>query len=188
MAKITFFIPDQKPAKYDLTGESEISIGRAADCSIRLDHGSVSGHHAVIRQIGAGLHVLIDNNSTNGIYLEGERVAEAPLANGASFMIGSVPAEYEGDDASVTHAQTPATTSSSKAAPATAAAGETHFNSVEATIAAVSARPAGFKDLSPVTRVVKKNTLGSVAMILGLVAILAAITLTVIAATVMSAG
>ncbi len=190
MAKITFYIPDQQPAKYDLSDELEISIGRATDCSIMLDHGSVSGHHATIRQIGAGLHVLLDNNSTNGIYLEGERVAEAPLANGASFMIGSVPGEYEGDDASMAHSPAPA--HSQPAAPASSApaamANETHFTSVEATIASVSTRPAGFKDLSPVTRVVKKNTLATVSMIMGLVAILAAIALAVISATVMSVG
>lgn len=190
MAKITFYIPDQQPAKYDLSDELEISIGRASDCSIILDHGSVSGHHATIRQIGAGLHVLIDNNSTNGIYLEGERVAEAPLANGASFMIGSVPSEYEGDDASVAHPSAPV--HSKPAAPVSsapaAAAHEGQFSSVEATIAAVSTRPPGFKDMSPVARVVKKNTLATVAMIMGVVAILAAIALAVISATVMSVG
>jgi len=188
MAKITFFIPDQQPAKYDLSDELEISIGRASDCSIILDHSSVSGHHAKIRQIGAGMHVLLDNNSTNGIYLEGERVNEAPLANGASFMIGSIPAEYEGDDASVAHQSASAQSTSAAAAPVESSAGHNYHTSLEATIAAVSTRPPGFKDLSPVAKVVKKNTLATVAMILGVVAILAAIALAVISATVMSIG
>ena len=53
MAKITLQVPGEQPAKYDLGDEAEVTIGRAPDCDIILDHTSVSGHHATIRQIGA---------------------------------------------------------------------------------------------------------------------------------------
>jgi predicted component of type VI protein secretion system len=172
MAKITLYVPDQEAAKYDLGDETEVTIGRAADCDIILDHSSVSSHHATIRQMGAGMHVLVDTGSTNGIYLEGEQVAEAPLAHGASFAIGSVPGEYDGDEAA---------DSSEEAVPSDLAA-TSSFGAPDAHLAETSVRPAGFKDLSPVEKVVKKDHLGKLAMALGLVAILAAIALALMSA------
>lgn len=50
-----------------------------------------------------------------------------------------------------------------------------------AEIAEVSNRPAGFGDLSPIEKVVKKNTLAQVAMAFGVIAILVAIALVVLA-------
>ena len=49
-----------------------------------------------------------------------------------------------------------------------------------AEIAEASNRPAGFGDLSPIEKVVKKNVLGQVAMAFGVLAILAAIALVVL--------
>ncbi|MDF1816488.1 MAG: FHA domain-containing protein [Verrucomicrobiales bacterium] len=182
MAKITFYIPDQSAAKYDLSDEAEVTIGRAPDCDIILDHSSVSGHHASIRRIGAGLHVLVDNSSTNGIFLEGEQVSEAPLGNGASFTIGSVPADYEGDEAGAAAPEPAPSAAPEQAADAAAASSGSSgivggYGSIKAPIAETSTRPAGFKDMSPVEKVEKKDVLGQVAMILGGVAFLAAIAL-----------
>ncbi|MDF1755853.1 MAG: FHA domain-containing protein [Verrucomicrobiales bacterium] len=174
MAKITFYIPDQEAAKYDLSEEEQIIIGRAADCDIILDHSSVSGHHATIRRIGAGLHMLVDNDSTNGVYLEGEQVAEAPLAHGASITIGSVPAEYEGDDAE--QAAAPEHHGAAESAGGLSSGGG-GYGSPVAPIAETSTRPAGFKDMSPVEKVVKKDSLGKIAMIVSAVAFVAVIAL-----------
>ena len=169
MAKITFYIPEQSAAKYDLSDEEQVTIGRAPDCDIILEHTSVSGHHATIRKIGAGLHVLEDNGSTNGVFLEGEQVSEAPLANGASITIGSVPADYEGDDAAAAPAGQEAASSSESSGGG--------YGAPVAPIAESSSRPAGFKDMSPVEKVAKKDTVGKVAMILGGVAFVTVIAL-----------
>lgn len=168
MANITIYVPDQEPVKYELPDTEQITIGRAPGCDIIVEHSSVSGQHAFIRKIGAGLHMLIDNGSTNGIYLEGEQVSEAPLGNGASFSIGSVPAEYEGGD-------TTAQPQAEPAADSDAASSEGGYGAPIAPIAETSTRPAGFKDMSPVEKVEKKDSLGQISMIIGGVAILVAI-------------
>lgn len=168
MANITIHVPDQEPVRYELPDTEQITIGRAPGCDIIVEHSSVSGQHAFIRKIGAGLHMLIDNGSTNGIYLEGEQVSEAPLGNGASFSIGSVPAEYEGGDAAAAQPQ-------AEPAADTGNSSEGGYGAPIAPIAETSTRPAGFKDMSPVEKIERKDSLGQISMIIGAVAILVAI-------------
>jgi len=57
----------------DLGGATVLTIGSAADCDIVLDHVSVSKLHAEIR-VRAGNYFLQDNNSTNGLLLNGKKV------------------------------------------------------------------------------------------------------------------
>ncbi len=168
MAKITIYIPEQEPVSYDLGEEDVITIGRAPDCSIVVDDGSVSGHHAEIRKIGAGLHMLVDTNSTNGVFLEGEQISEAPLANGASITIGSIPAEFEAAEGEAS-AEAPAGAGLQE--------GGDSYGAPVAAIAESSNRPQGFKDMSPVEKVEKKDSISGIAMIVGTLAIVAAIVL-----------
>ena len=186
MAKITFYIPDQDPVKFGLGEKEIVSIGRAPDCDIVLDHGSVSGHHAEIRKIGAGLHMLVDQNSTNGIFLEGDQVMEAPLSAGASISIGSVPADFESDNNGAHPPGGPNESVESDAAPATVSAdsGDANlggdlgegggYGVPSGAIAETSVRPAGFRDMSPVEKVEKKDNLSRIAIIIGLIALAAA--------------
>ena len=50
-----------------------IRIGRDADCDIILDHISVSKHHAIISEKD-GIYYLGDQNSTNGVSVNGKRI------------------------------------------------------------------------------------------------------------------
>ena len=52
----------------------QVVIGRAPDCALRLEHVSVSKHHAMISRNQDGSCTLTDCNSTNGVYVNGERV------------------------------------------------------------------------------------------------------------------
>ena len=54
---------------------------------IVLDSGQVSRFHALIEQDGSGI-VITDQNSANGIYVNGERHTRTFLANGDSLQIG----------------------------------------------------------------------------------------------------
>ncbi len=69
-----------------------ISIGRAEDCTVRLDlHRDleVSSHHAEIYlDPERGLRIR-DLESTNGLLVEGERTTDAPLPSGATVELGS---------------------------------------------------------------------------------------------------
>jgi Inner membrane component of T3SS, cytoplasmic domain len=69
--------------------ESPITIGSADDRSIRLSHPSVSRLHAQIERRGDHL-LLIDCDSKNGCYSDGERRAVIHLVPGGRIRIGEV--------------------------------------------------------------------------------------------------
>ena len=70
-----------------------IHIGRSPASDILLDDPSVSRRHAVLAHRG-GRAVLLDDRSLNGIFVNGERVTEAPLKDGDWVGIGRVSLRY----------------------------------------------------------------------------------------------
>jgi pSer/pThr/pTyr-binding forkhead associated (FHA) protein len=63
-------------------------VGRSAMADVRLDDATVSRRHAlVVRQPDGGLRVL-DDRSLNGVFVNGERVDWARLADGDELTIG----------------------------------------------------------------------------------------------------
>jgi len=70
-----------------LYGRAEATIGRTVNNDLVLDHIQVSRHHARARWDGHQ-YLLADLDSTNGTYLNGERIHEAPLVEGARVQIG----------------------------------------------------------------------------------------------------
>jgi hypothetical protein len=67
----------------------EASLGRLPECEVTLDDPSVSRRHARIwRQSGSW--VIEDLNSTNGVKVNGAKVARADLADGDRLVLGSV--------------------------------------------------------------------------------------------------
>ena len=62
--------------------ESEICIGRAADCMISISVRWISRKHAVLHREG-GQFVLKDAGSKNGVFINGQRVIKPqPLSDG----------------------------------------------------------------------------------------------------------
>jgi pSer/pThr/pTyr-binding forkhead associated (FHA) protein len=70
-----------------------LHIGRSPASDILLEDPSVSRRHAVVTHRG-GRTVLLDDRSLNGIYVNGERVSEAPLTDGDWIGIGHVSLRY----------------------------------------------------------------------------------------------
>ncbi len=64
-----------------------IVAGRSPNSDIFLNDVTVSRQHAVFVP-NAGTFVLTDNNSLNGTYVNGDRVDQAFLKNGAEIHIG----------------------------------------------------------------------------------------------------
>ena len=63
-------------------------IGRSATADIRLDDPSVSRRHAlIVSELPDSLRVL-DDRSLNGVFLNGEMVEWARLADGDELAIG----------------------------------------------------------------------------------------------------
>ena len=67
-----------------------VRLGRASDCDVRFDDDlgrEVSAHHAQLVQDGEGW-VLIDTASTNGTWVNGERIVKHRLADGDVIVLG----------------------------------------------------------------------------------------------------
>jgi FHA domain-containing protein len=62
-------------------------IGRRATSDIVLDDSTVSRRHALVLDRG-GAAVIADDRSLNGVFVNGERVREAPLHHGDEVRIG----------------------------------------------------------------------------------------------------
>src|ERR1700730_16544752 len=77
--------------------ESMLTIGRIAGNTIVLDHPQVSGHHAVLEKVEGGYSV-IDTNSTNHVYVNGQRVANQVLRTGDEIRIGPFRFTYTGTE------------------------------------------------------------------------------------------
>jgi hypothetical protein len=66
---------------------AEIIIGRDAGNEMVIDHPSVSGRHAKVRQSGRGLY-LTDLGSTNGTFVNDDKVVDCQLAHQDWVRIG----------------------------------------------------------------------------------------------------
>jgi pSer/pThr/pTyr-binding forkhead associated (FHA) protein len=73
---------------FDLSADY-ITIGRAADNTICLDHSSVSKHHARLTVDGSGF-TLCDLHSTNGTIVNGDKIVSAQLKDGDRITLGEV--------------------------------------------------------------------------------------------------
>ena len=83
-----------------------ITIGRLADNTIQVDNLSVSGHHARIEKENDG-YVLYDENSTNGTYVNGQKVARAVLVPGDTIHVGRHILAFRDDETPITVMDTP---------------------------------------------------------------------------------
>jgi pSer/pThr/pTyr-binding forkhead associated (FHA) protein len=78
-----------------------VNLGRADYNDVVIPDGSVSTSHAKLQR-REGVWVLVDLDSTNGTFVDGERVkGEAPLAPGAMVRLGDVQLVFEPSDDAV---------------------------------------------------------------------------------------
>ncbi|HVO32229.1 MAG TPA: GGDEF domain-containing protein [bacterium] len=73
---------------YKLT-QQDTYIGRATDAEIRVDDEGVSRKHARVSTTPNQQVIIIDLGSTNGTYVNGQKVAEQVLRDGDKVQIGS---------------------------------------------------------------------------------------------------
>jgi len=105
MASLHISMPDGSEFEYVL-GPQTARIGRDAQNEIPLQDGSVSTFHAEIR-CQEGKYFVHDLGSTNGIRVNGERVAEAALANGDLVRFGNIRAKFVGEETAAAPVQQP---------------------------------------------------------------------------------
>ena len=94
--------------RQELPADRRVQFGRHPECEVSFDpHKDIdaSSRHAELRAVDAGW-VLVDLGSSNGTYVEGHRVTEAPMARDAAVMIEFGPGGprvrlFIGDDAAI---------------------------------------------------------------------------------------
>ena len=64
-------------------------LGRGLSADLRLDDATVSRKHAVVVRRDDDV-VILDDRSMNGTFVNGERIAEAVLADGDEIALGRV--------------------------------------------------------------------------------------------------
>jgi diguanylate cyclase (GGDEF)-like protein len=70
-----------------------VEIGRSEECSITIDSELVSRRHAVVQRV-AGNYIVADLQSTNGTYVNSERVTTRGLNDGDKISIGKTVLKY----------------------------------------------------------------------------------------------
>ncbi len=82
---------------YELKTETT-TVGRVSDNAFEIPEASVSSHHAEF--LLRGTEVLVrDLNSTNGTFINGERVTEAALKPGQILRLGTIELRLESGEA-----------------------------------------------------------------------------------------
>ena len=82
--------------RYLLGGVADIEIGKLADRQIVLPGVKVSRQHCKLVRVNFGPSCwrIVDNNSTNGIFVNGQHVAERELRSGDVVQIGEFQFQY----------------------------------------------------------------------------------------------
>ncbi|MFN2483861.1 MAG: FhaA domain-containing protein [Candidatus Limnocylindria bacterium] len=81
------------PLRFDLGGPL-ISIGRGAENDLILDDAQVSRHHCQLK-LQQGAYSLTDMGSTNGSYVNGQRISEIALGPGDIIELGGTRIEFQ---------------------------------------------------------------------------------------------
>jgi cytochrome P450 / NADPH-cytochrome P450 reductase len=79
--------PDREPSVVRPLPATTLRIGRAPDNDIVVSDPGVSRYHAEMRNV-AGAYSIADLDSSNGVFVNGQRVTNAPLAQGDIVSIG----------------------------------------------------------------------------------------------------
>jgi diguanylate cyclase (GGDEF)-like protein len=83
---------DDMGRRFEL-GNQEVSIGRADNCTICVNTDQVSRKHATIQHI-LGRYYLVDNRSTNGTFVNEQKVERAKLLDGDQIRVGKTVLKY----------------------------------------------------------------------------------------------
>jgi pSer/pThr/pTyr-binding forkhead associated (FHA) protein len=97
MAKLLLGFNDETLSEYDLAQEI-MTIGRKSDNDIHIDNLAVSGHHAKILTV-LNDSFIEDLGSTNGTFINGEKINKHALQNGEVILIGKHTLTYLNDAA-----------------------------------------------------------------------------------------
>lgn len=109
MAKLVILTQSLAGRSCDLTGE-RTTVGRVEDNAFQIAEPSVSSHHCEILLRGSDI-VVKDLGSTNGSFINGEKITEGILKPGQTLRLGNIELKLDTPGAPAAPASTPAPTS-----------------------------------------------------------------------------
>ncbi|HEY4462722.1 MAG TPA: FHA domain-containing protein, partial [Streptosporangiaceae bacterium] len=89
---------DRRPTAVLPLPMRRLRIGRTSDNDLVLSDLGVSHHHAELRKSGNGQYEIVDLGSHNGTFVNGQRVASAPLTEQDIVSIGHATFRLTGDE------------------------------------------------------------------------------------------
>lgn len=84
LVKLIFHLPEKKPKTFTVDKET-VTIGRDESCDVVLPYTGFSRKHAEIDLINEEIYVT-DLGSTNGVYIDGERIAPYEKTKTQSYL------------------------------------------------------------------------------------------------------
>src|ERR1051325_950534 len=96
MSKLVLLTEGFAGRTYELNVE-KTTVGRLEDNTFQIAEPSVSSHHAEIILRGSDV-VIKDLGSTNGTFINGEKITESALKPGQVLRFGTVEMHLEGKD------------------------------------------------------------------------------------------
>ena len=78
--------------RYEL-GHQELSIGRGDNCTICINTDQVSRKHCTVQGV-LGKYYIVDNRSTNGTFVNEQKVERAKLIDGDQIRVGKTVLKY----------------------------------------------------------------------------------------------
>ncbi len=100
MARLVIQSAEQKGRSYELKVD-KTTVGRVEDNTFQIADASVSSHHCEILLRGTDV-VIKDLNSTNGSFINDERISESVLKPGQKLRLGQIELSLETADAPAT--------------------------------------------------------------------------------------
>lgn len=98
-AKLVYTLPDGSEHEHVIEQGDTTTIGRHPQCTITVTQPSVSRRHARIWH-ETGSYLVEDLNSSNGTYINGQRVTRATLTEGCELRCGDFALDFSTIDAS----------------------------------------------------------------------------------------
>ncbi len=86
---ITLLVNEMLGKTITITSGMEVIIGRSADCDVSLDITALSRKHCVVFRQGKNVFVR-DLDSTNGTFVNGEKIETRVLKNGDRVFLGDI--------------------------------------------------------------------------------------------------
>ena len=166
MAKLVILNQGMTGRTFDLQIE-RTTVGRVEDNTFQIADASVSSHHAEILLRGSDI-VIRDLNSTNGTFINNEKISEVALKSGQTLRFGQV--ELKIDDGQPASAPAPVSAAPAAAAPKKQSEGATIVMSRGVSLTDLEqggTRPPGFDTNTVFSK--KKNKVNTYFIIGGIV-------------------